>query len=64
MVRIASEPTIQDYDGAARKHALLIERTDAARWAIAELKVDPYLALSHAVWPTIRPEGSATRYAD
>ena len=36
----------------------LLQRGDGARWAISELDADPYLALSHAIWPKARVAGS------
>ena len=42
----------------------LLQRAEAARWAVAELGADPYLALLHAMWPPAGAEGRPPRYAD
>lgn len=36
---------------AVRYDPPLLVRADAARWAIRELGTDPWVALSHVVWP-------------
>jgi hypothetical protein len=43
----------------------LLRRAEAARWAIAELGIDPKLALSYAVWPSGEASaGTPSRYND
>jgi hypothetical protein len=43
----------------------LLQRAEAARWAIAELGIDPKLALSYAVWPSAESNaGLPSRYDD